>query len=78
MTSHPSLQELADFVGLQLGVDEVGPKDHLQSDLGAESADILNLALAIEDAWGLFVSDEALGKVKTIDDLYALFEGDAE
>ena len=74
MTNPPSLEDLTNLVGRQLGIDHVASDHHLQTDLGAESADILNLALAIEDTWGLVISDEELGKSKTVGDLYTLFE----
>lgn len=44
-----SLEEIQTIVGLQLGIKNVRPEDHLLSDLGAESADILNIIAGVED-----------------------------
>ena len=66
------LEEIAEVVCLQLGVESVGPGDHLLEDLGADSADLLNLVVAVEDRYGIAISEEDVAGVATVQDLRRL------
>jgi acyl carrier protein len=63
---------VAEVVALQLGKSTVGPGDRLIEDLGAESADLVNLAAALDDRFGVFIDEEDLGAVRTVEDLERL------
>jgi acyl carrier protein len=63
---------VAEVVALQLGKRVVRPEDRLIEDLGAESADLLNLAAALDDRLGVFIEEEALAAVATVGDLEQL------
>jgi acyl carrier protein len=67
-----SLADLKTLVGLQLGHPEIDESAHFVEDLGAESADILNIILAIEDRYGIHISDSEMSEVRTTSDLYNL------
>ena len=58
------------LVCLQLGLARVGTEDDLVSDLGAESADLVNLVAAVEDKYGIFIDEEELPDLKTVRDLF--------
>ena len=59
-------------MSIQLGRRKVEPEDRLIEDLGAESADLVNLAAAIDDCYGIYLDEEALAEVKTVADLERL------
>ena len=64
----------ADFfikcVELQLGRKAVTMKDRFIEDLGAESIDLVNLAVLIEEQTGLFIPVETMPDVRTVRDMY--------
>lgn len=61
--------DVAEVVAVQLGRVSVGRDDRLIEDLGAESADLVNLAAAIDDRFGVFLPEEDLAGVRTVGDL---------
>ena len=66
------LADLKTLVGLQLGIRNVDEGAHLMQDLAAESADILNIVLAIEDKYRISIDEAELSDVGSTTDLYAL------
>ena len=54
----------------QLGVeaDEVTPEASFTEDLGADSLDIVELVMALEEEFGLDIPDEEADKLKTVGD----------
>lgn len=54
----------------QLGVeeDEVLPEAHFIEDLGADSLDIVELVMALEEEFGLEIPDEDAEKIATVND----------
>jgi acyl carrier protein len=68
------LADLQILVGLQLGIRNVDESAHLVEDLAAESADILNIVLAIEDKYQVSIDEAELSDVRSTSDLYALVQ----
>ena len=66
------LADLKTLVGLQLGIRDVDENVHLIQDLAAESADILNIVLAIEDKYQVSIDEAELSDVRSTSDLYGL------
>ncbi len=66
-----TLSDIQELVGLQLGRTTVRPEDRLYEDLGAESMDVVHLAVAIEDRFAVFIPEENLGDLRTVHDVYA-------
>ncbi len=60
----------------QLRIDEsrITLESGIQSDLGADSLDILQLLMTIEDEHGIVIPDEALASFKTVGDVVAHLE----
>ncbi len=60
----------------QLEVDEsiVTPEAYITSDLGADSLDLVDLAMSIEDEFDLELSDSTLESIKTVGDLVRYIE----
>ena len=61
----------------QLGVseDEVTPEASFLEDLGADSLDIVELVMALEEEYELEISDEDAEKIKTVQDIISYIEG---
>jgi acyl carrier protein len=68
----PSMEDLTRLVSLLLGVRTVHADDRLIEDLGAESADLVNLVATVEDKYQVVLDEEAVARVHTVADLYAL------
>lgn len=59
---------------LRLKNKEVLPESKIMDDLGADSLDILQLLMTIEDEYGITVPDEELVKFVTVQDVVAYLE----
>ena len=64
---------LRQLVAERLGVDaaQVDANASLMGDLGADEMDLLEIAVALEEEFGIVVSDAVLGQVRTYADLSA-------
>ena len=69
-----TLADLKTLVGLQLGRATVDETAHIVEELGAESADVLNIILAVEDKYGIHIADREMSEVRTTSDLYDLVQ----
>ncbi len=60
----------------QLGVsaEEAVPEASFIDDLGADSLDIVELVMALEEEWGLEIPDEDAEKIQTIQDAITYIE----
>ncbi len=65
-------EEVLEIVAVQLGAKGVERGDHLLEDLGADSADLLNLVLALEDRLGTSIGEEEVAALETVDDVLRL------
>ena len=67
-----AIEEITRLVSRQLGIRKVSPESLLREDLGAESLDIQNLVMTLEDKYGLTIDDEAIAGLQTVADIHAL------
>ncbi len=60
----------------QLGVsaEEAVPEASFIDDLGADSLDIVELVMALEEEWGLEIPDEDAEKIQTVQDAITYIE----
>lgn len=52
----------------------VTPDSQIKKDLGADSLDILQLLMKIEDQYGIVIPDQALAKFNTVSDVVSYLE----
>jgi acyl carrier protein len=66
--------KVREIISEQLGVsaDEVTPEASFIEDLGADSLDIVELVMALEEQYG--ISDEDAEKIRTVKDVVAYIE----
>lgn len=55
---------------LHIQREQVTPEARIEDDLGADSLDVVEIAMNTEEAFGLTLPDEQAEKVKTVQDLY--------
>ena len=53
----------------------ITPESNIKKDLGADSIDILQLLMRIEDQYGLVIPDESLATFVTVGDVVRYLEG---
>jgi len=63
-------EKVKDLIVDQLGVDvsKVTPEAAFVEDLGADSIDIVELIMALEEEFGITISDEDAQKIRTVGD----------
>lgn len=59
---------------LEIDEDDITPDSDIIDDLGADSLDIVDLVMSIEDEFGIEVPDEAVEEIKTVDDAVKYIE----
>ena len=69
---NPSVQQrIREIVSQQLGVDagELRPEADILQDLGADSLDVVELVMALEEAFDIEVPDEDVEGMRTVGDV---------
>jgi acyl carrier protein len=69
-----TIEDIQTLVGLQLGQRKVSAQDRLMEDLGAESADMVNIIATAEDKYHISLEEADISMVRTVRDLYDLIE----
>ena len=59
---------------LRLEPERITPESHIKRDLGADSVDILQLLMKVEDMYGIVIPDEALAQFETVQDVVTYLE----
>ena len=57
--------------------DKVTADTDLQEDLGADSLDVVDLLMSIEDEFGVEVTDDEIENIKTVGSLVSYIEANA-
>ena len=68
----PTVEEIQALVRRQLGVREVRLEDDIAADLGAVSADIINIVATLEDHYNVIIGEEELPDIRTVEQLHRL------
>jgi len=71
MTPEDALKRTADTLFDQLGVDRdlITPEAKLEEDLGADSLDLVEIIMAVEDEFTIDIPDEHAEKLQTVQQL---------
>ena len=70
-------EEIRDYLVKQLKLKDpsvVRPESKIQEDLGADSIDVLQLLMTLEEAKGIRIPDEELMKFVTVQDIMNYLE----
>ena len=73
-------ERITEIIVAQLGVTvaEIVPEASFIDDLGADSLDIVELVMAMEEAFDIEISDEDAEKLQTIGDAFGYLKGRLE
>jgi acyl carrier protein len=68
--------KVSDIIANQLGVERgmITPEAHVVDDLGADSLDIVELVMALEEAFDLEIPDDDAERIRTVQDIYQYLE----
>ena len=70
------LEKVKNLLASQLGIkpDRITEKSRIVDDLGADSLDLVELLMTLEDEFNVTVSDEDALKLKTVADIVRIIE----
>jgi acyl carrier protein len=69
-------EKIVDIIANQLGIDrgDVTPEASVVDDLGADSLDVVELVMALEEEFDLEIPDEEAEKIKSVNDIFSHME----
>lgn len=72
LLSEKTTAKVQDILVAQLGVEpfQITPEADLTSDLGADSLDIVEIGMTVEETFNLCIPDEDMDRVRTVGDLH--------
>jgi len=76
MSYTPEQKKIIDVIANQLGVDVelVLPEANIVNDLGGDSLDVVELAMALEEAFDTEIPDDDAEKIRTVQDIFNYLE----
>ena len=65
------LNKLKEIIANQFGIDtdELSEDTDIVADLGADSLDVVEMMMALEEEFGITIEDEKIAELKTIGDV---------
>jgi acyl carrier protein len=72
-----NLKRLQTIVGKQLGINstKIKPESDFVKELGADSLDVVELVMAIEDEFDIEIEDQVVSQITTVQDALNYIEG---
>ncbi len=69
--------KLKEILAAQFGIDEdeITENTDIAGDLGADSLDVVEMIMTLEDEFAVTISDEAIAELKTVGDVVRYIEG---
>lgn len=70
------VDKVRELVAEQLGIskDSITEKSNIIEDLGADSLDVIEMLMTLEDEYGITIPDEKISQIKTIGQIVELIE----
>ena len=70
------LDKIKSILSSQFGIDEdqINENTDVVSDLGADSLDVVELMMSVEDEFGIMIQDEEIAELKTVGDVVNYIE----
>ena len=70
------LEKVVDLVAEQLGVDKkiIRPESNIIEDLGADSLNVIEMLMTLEDEFGITIPDDKINQIKTVGQIVELIE----
>ena len=59
---------------LNLSADQIKPESDVVKDLGADSLDVVELLISLEDDYGVSIPEDDIVNVKTVQDIVDMIE----
>ena len=74
------LEKIKSLLAEQLNIkaETIKAESKIVDDLGADSLDVVELLMTLEDEFGVAISDEEAVKIKTVGDIPNIVNGEAE
>ena len=71
-----TIDKVKEIIAKQLSVklETVTDESNIAEDLGADSLDLVEILMSLEDEFGISIPDEAIPQIKTINDVVAFIE----
>lgn len=66
-----TFDKVVEILAKQLSTDKtkIKPETNILTDLGADSLDLVEVLMSLEDEFGVSIPDEAIPEIKTVGDL---------
>jgi acyl carrier protein len=70
------IDKLKDMISEQLGIEknDVDENSDIIKDIGADSLDIVEMLMNVENEWGISIGDEEVAGLRTLADVAAFIE----
>ena len=70
------IDKVKELVAEQLGIskDKITENSHIIEDLGADSLDVIEMLMTLEDEYGITIPDDKISQIKTINQIVELIE----
>ncbi len=71
-----AFDKVAELVAEQLGIDKknITMDSNIIEDLGADSLDVIEMLMTLEDEYGITIPDEKINQIKTVGQIVELIE----
>ncbi len=71
-----TIEKVKGIIANQLSVkpEEIKNDSNIAEELGADSLDLVEILMSLEDEFGISIPDEAIPQIKTINDVVAFIE----
>lgn len=70
------LDKVKELVAEQLNIskDSINENSNIIEDLGADSLDVIEMLMTLEEEYGVTIPDDKIGQIRTISQIVALIE----